>query len=54
MNVANRTCDLVAFVEFDHSIDWVGARSLELESGSYGWVVGVDGGVEVLAARYDD
>src|SRR5215216_4525603 len=49
-----RTCEFVAFVEFHHRIDSIGARSFELKSGSYRWVVGVDDGVEVLAARYDD
>src|SRR5215217_900316 len=49
-----RACDLVAFVEFHHRIDGVDARSLKLKSGSYHRVVGVDGGVEVLAARYYD
>src|SRR5215207_5063483 len=47
-----RACDLVAFVEFHHRIDGVGARSLKLKSGSYSWVVGVDDDVEVLAAGY--
>src|SRR5215204_1287498 len=49
-----RACDLVAFVEYHHRIDGVGARSLKLESGSYQWVVGVDDGIEVLAAGYGD
>ena len=44
---AFRACDLVAVLKCHHRIDWVGARSLELESGSYRWVVGVDHGVEI-------
>ena len=54
LNVAGGACDLVAFVEYHHRIDGVGAPSFKLESGSYRWVVGVDHGIEVLAARYDD
>src|SRR5687768_9821642 len=37
-----------------HRIDGVGTRALELESGSHRWVVGVDRGIEVLAAGHDD
>jgi hypothetical protein len=40
-----RACEFVAFVEFHHRIDGIGAWFFELKSGSYRWVVGVDDSV---------